>query len=202
MKKLLLIMLFGLSFNLFAQPVAKSLFVGGSLGFSSVSTEQGPGNPDEKESIITIAPNVGYFLSDKMAIGLNFGFSSGKVDDGVTVDKASALAFGPYFQYYKTIGESPFALVGEAGIQFAITKDKPAGAPTVTGNFFGFYVAPGVTYFFAKKWALDFKLRAIQLTINDPNTDGASTGDKDTTFQFGLESLNPSLGFRYFFNKN
>jgi outer membrane protein len=182
-----------------AQPVAGNKFIGGGLSFTTNGFEQGTGNPDRKISEFTVAPSGGYFLSDKVALGLNLSFMNGKDDDGTTVDKYSELAIGPFAQYYMPIKESPFSFLAEAGFLYGATKDNPAGPGEVSGNSLTVYVSPGFTYFFAKSWALDFKLRGIAFNSSDPNTDGASEGDKDSYFTFGVNSFNPSLGFRFIF---
>jgi hypothetical protein len=182
-----------------AQPAAGNKFVGGSLLFTSNKYEQGTGNPDYKESEFTIAPSGGYFISDKIALGLNLSFMNGKEDDGTDVDKNSEFAIGPFAQFYKPINESSFSFLAEAGVLYGMEKFTPAGGGDVKGNSLTVYVSPGFTYFFSKSWALDFKLRGIALTSYDPNTDSAAEGDKDSYFTFGASSFNPSIGFRFIF---
>jgi hypothetical protein len=194
-------MLIGLSFSLIAQPAAKSFFIGGSVGYSSTSSEQGTGNPNSTSSTFSVLPTAGYFLSDKLAVGLGVGIVMDKDDNGATVDKATGFGLSPYVQFYKPIGEGQFSLFAEGGLQYSSFTNKPDGGPNFSSNAFGFYIAPGFAYFFDSKWALDFKLQAVRFSVSDPNTDGGSTGDKDTELEIGLSSLNPSLGFRYFFNR-
>src|SRR5687767_4032150 len=105
MKSLFILVCIVGAFNSMAQPVAGNKFIGGVLSFTTNGFEQGTGNPDRKISEFTVAPSGGYFLSDKVALGLNLSFMNGKDDDGTTVDKYSELAIGPFAQYYMPVGE-------------------------------------------------------------------------------------------------
>jgi len=199
MKKLILLTCVVATFTAFTQPAAGNKFAGGSLSLTTSTSEQGAGNPDFKNSEFLVAPSAGYFMSDKVALGLNLSILSGKDDDGTDVDKYSSFAVGPFAQYYMHVGEGQFSFLVEGGFLYGVDKDKPAAGGTLTGNSLTVYVSPGFTYFFAKRWALDFKLRGIAFNSSDPNTDRASTGDKDNYFTFGASSFNPSLGFRFIF---
>jgi hypothetical protein len=60
-----------------------------------------------------------------------------------------------------------------------------------------FSVSPGFSYFFNKHWALDFWVAGLRYQSHDPNTD--VDNNKSNSFQFGVSSLAPNLGFRYHF---
>jgi outer membrane protein len=174
----------------YAQTSQGNIMLGG--GFRIQSDKQETAGEDVKTSTVQFIPSAGYFLADDLALGLNLGiFSQTQADD----DKLTRFAFGPFARYYKYTSNENFAFFGEVGFLFGSEKFEPDGADEVKGSNFTFYISPGFSYFFNEKWALDLQLQGISYESSDPNKDGDD--DKQSSFIFGVESFNPSLGFRY-----
>lgn len=192
MRKLILIALFGLFTSaVMAQTSAGNMMIGGSFSFSS--TTQETGNDDIKSSSFGVNPTFGYFVSDNLAVGVNVGFGSYNYNND---DKQTNLNFGPFVRYYKFIAEEKFAFVADAGFNIGSgTYDSNLLGERKFSNF-NIYVSPGFAYFFSPKWSLDFQLQGISYNTSDPNKD--NDNDKSNFFTFGVSSLSPSLGFRYF----
>lgn len=187
-------MLIGASMAAKAQTSAGTIMLGGGFNFSS-STEE-TASDDLKSSSFSLVPSVGYFVSDNFAIGIDLGFNSSKYTND---DKETSFQFSPYARFYKFLAEEKFAIYGQGGVYFESGKyDPETGNETKTGAF-GIYVAPGFAYFFNEKWALDLQLRGISFVSYDPDKDGDN--DKEKDFNFGANSFNPTLGFRYFISK-
>jgi len=89
-----------------AQTVGKAAWMlGGSVGFSSTKLK----DAENSTTQIYLTPNVGYFIMDDLAIGLDVAFYSESTDG----DSQSNFGFGPYARYYFT---DPFFI--QAGYAF------------------------------------------------------------------------------------
>lgn len=189
---LTLVTLFAISLGFAqAQTTAGNIMVGGT--FMITSDKQETAGEDIKSSSFTFNPSVGYFIQDNLAIGADLLIRTGKNGE----DKNSAFSFGPFARYYMFTSNDKFAFYGQGGLRFGSTKIEPDGADEIKGGTFQFYISPGFAYFFNEKWALDLQLDGISYYSEDPNKDSDSDDDKESSFQFGVSSLSPRLGFRY-----
>lgn len=125
MKKLLLVLAIGLAaaFSANAQ-----LYLGGSLHFG---TNQTFNDKLEETALIQINPEVGYWLSDKWAVGGIIGFDNGMGRIDVEII--------PYVRY-SLLEMGPVSLFLDGQLGFAISS---AGGETQFG-FAGVGVAPGI----------------------------------------------------------
>lgn len=65
--------------SLFAQPKKGSVILGGDLGIDYINYSTNLKNESSSDIfVVRILPEIGFFTSDKVAIGLNFGFEYGK----------------------------------------------------------------------------------------------------------------------------
>lgn len=180
-----------LTSSAFAQTTTGNMMIGGS--FSINSGNQETTGDDVKTSSFSITPTLGYFVADNLAVGVNVGFNSNTY---FNEDKQTSFNVGPFVRYYKFIADDKFAFVADAGFNVGSgTYDSELFGERKFSNF-NIYVSPGFAYFFSPKWSLDFQLSGISYNSSDPDKD--NDDDKSNSFEFGLSSFNPSLGFRYF----
>ncbi len=126
--------------QLVAQPEQGSVMIGGSAGFNAYSY----GNYSSTE--IWLAPKVGYFITDNIAVGalLDFTFYGGD-------DEGTYIEFGPYGRYYfNNSGSARF--FGEVGVD--IVSWDPGKNFDSSSNF-GFNIGAGVDYFLNNWVALE-----------------------------------------------
>jgi outer membrane protein len=180
-----------------AQTSAGNMMVGG--GFS-IESESQQSNSDVGSSSVTFTPNFGYFIADGFALGLSLNIGSSTVDEGADKTKYSTLAVGPYARYYKFTSNENFAFFGQATFLVGSTNVDVTPGGERKGSFVQFAISPGFSYFFNKHWALDLQLQGLVVTSEDPNKD--NDDDKYSSVSFGLNSFNPTLGFRYHFGGN
>ncbi|MCW5911566.1 MAG: porin family protein [Cyclobacteriaceae bacterium] len=184
---------------LWAQTTQGSLTLGGGFEYYSDKSENAYGNSDYSTSSFQFLPNVGYFVVDNLEVGIRFGILSGKSGyQGSNQTKSTAFSAGPYARYYKFTSNERFAFTGAVGVSFASGKTSNGNFETKTGSV-GISIAPGFAYFLTERWGLDFQLEGIGFTSYDPNKDVDNNNQK--IFSFGINSLSPSLGFRYFIGK-
>lgn len=107
-------------------------YVGGSLGFTSTDVK------GEEKSVtqIAIAPEVGYNLNEKWALGIAVGYSYTKQESSLNM-----ISVAPYARYtVAKAGKFSFYVDGE----FAFASAKPEEGDSFTGWSLG--LKPGVRF--------------------------------------------------------
>ncbi|KQS47304.1 hypothetical protein ASG38_07560 [Flavobacterium sp. Leaf359] len=169
------------------------VFISGAVGFGSTKTG------DFKTSDFEIAPSVGYFVTENIALGVAFGYGSSKIDNGVADAKNSTLSVGAFGRYYFTPA-SKFSIFGQLGVNYMSYDDEfnlEAGTLADSkGNGFGVAVAPGVSYFLAKNFAIEATFGILSYETLNPDEDGV---DSTNGFNFGLDMRDIRLGLVYKF---
>lgn len=125
MKKLMMIA----AMMIAAISVNAQVYVGGSLGFSSVKPEGG-----DSQTAFNINPEIGYGLSDNLAVGAVLGFDYAK-------DSYTAFEISPYVRY-KAIQWDNVNIFFDGAIDF--TSYKPDGGESATA--WGVGIKPGVEF--------------------------------------------------------
>lgn len=127
MKKLVLTAFALTMFNVaFAQFNKGRMLVGGAVGFQTTTEKQTSTitTPTIKENTFSLSPNFGYFVIDKLAVGLNFNLSNTteKYSGGGYDYKFTTQSFiaSPFVRYY--FGPGIFAQ-GQYGIGSAKSGD-------------------------------------------------------------------------------
>ncbi|AQW89420.1 OmpW family outer membrane protein [Elizabethkingia anophelis] len=175
MKKNLLIGAFALlGFAASAQTEKGSWVVGGStsIGFNNVSTKVKSDNTTfdgPKVNTFTIAPSAGYFVIDKLSVGLDLAYTNAttKYDGAKTTSNTFAIL--PTATYYFTDNTVIKPYLG-AGIGYASNTEKEeyrgkSNEYTVDG--FAWKVKGGFAYFFTPSIAADLGLSYSQFSNKD-----------------------------------
>lgn len=162
-------------------------FVGGSLDYSS----------RDKLSSFTFAPKVGYTVSDKLEVGINFSYesqdvtsttSNGTGGSTTTTVTESVTGFGA-FGRYKFLEADKWSLWGRANLSVR----SPEGMSTVSLN-----VAPVVKYALSDKVNLLSAVNLLNLGFSSTSYDGG--GSSYTTFNIGAGGSAPiSIGVEFKF---
>lgn len=165
------------------------IFITGSFGFNSESTG------DVKSNSFNIAPSVGFFVTENIAVGGRIGFISAKEEDGVSEDiKSNTLAIGAFGRYYATPA-SDFSLFAELGAMYMSSKVEQ-GAAEAKASGFGIALAPGISYFVGSNWAIEASIAALSYETSKPDFDGA---EATNTFGLNVDLTNINLGVVYKF---
>ncbi len=164
-----------------------NVFISGSVGINS--EKEG----DVKESGFEIAPKVGFFVTDNIAIGGRLGYRSDKAENAVTDTRDEArLSVGAFGRYYFT-PSSDFSLFGELGVDYSSVDDKLADAKA---NEIGANLGLGLSYFVSSNFAIEATWAGLGFTSNDNGGDGV---DKTNTFGLGanLDSINLGVVYKF-----
>ncbi|WP_291141999.1 outer membrane beta-barrel protein [Flavobacterium sp. UBA7680] len=141
-------------------------FISGALTVGSEKTG------DDKTSAFEIEPRVGYFVTEKIAIGGKLGYRTVK-------DATDALTVGAFGRYYFTPA-SQFSVFGQAGLDFTNTKFKHTDAKA---NEFGANIGLGLSYFLSNHFAIEATWAGLGYSVNNNGGHGA---DKTNTFVWEL----------------
>lgn len=154
------------------------VYVGGEVGLWR--------NDDADVTTFTIAPEAGYQLSDKWAIGLQFGYAHASMDE---LD-ANAFTVNPYVRF-NAVSFGPVTLFLDGGFGFGTYKVEDSDSQ----NSWQIGIQPGVKVALHKN--IDFVAHAGFLGFRD-NEDKVSAFGEDG-FGFHLNSQDLSFGLLFNF---
>ncbi|CAD0009861.1 outer membrane beta-barrel protein [Flavobacterium chungangense] len=163
------------------------IFISGSFGINS--EKEG----DNKSTGFEIAPKVGFFVTENIAIGGKLGFSSDKAENAITDTQDEArLTVGAFGRYYFT-PSSDFSLFGELGVDYSSVDDK---LNDFKANEIGANLGLGLSYFVSSNFAIEATWAGLGYTTNDNGGDGA---DKTNSFGLGADLSSINFGLLYKF---
>ena len=171
------------------------VFVSGAVTLGSAKTGVFKANAFE------IAPKVGYFVTENVAVGASLGFQSLKWDNGATDATNSGFGLGAFGRYYFTPA-SKFSLFAQLGLDYTTFSDEfDETDGTLYGSKFeskevGFGLGAGMNYFVSSNFSIEAGVAVLGYSSNDNGGDGA---DKTNTFSFGGDWRAVTFGVNYKF---
>lgn len=180
MKKGLLAMLFAVA--LVVPALAENMWVGGSLGFDSVSPKDG-----DTQQYFTIQPEFGYSLNESWDIGADLAYTSN--DDGTEKVKTFGIAA---FARYHMFAIGDFNFIAKGSLYFENTKNDDAD---LSWDTIGISIVPVVSYSINETWSIDAVLNFAALGF------ASESGDyEETSFGFNVNDGSlANIGFSYHF---
>ena len=171
------------------------VFVSGAVTFGSSKTG------DFKTNAFEIAPKVGYFVTENIAVGASVGFQSLKFDNGAADATNSGLGLGAFGRYYFTPADK-FSLVAELGFDYT-SYDEEFDAETGTvyaGSFeskeIGLGLGAGMNYFVSPNFSIEAGVAVLGFSSEKADVTGA---DGKTGFNFGGDWRAVTFGVNYKF---
>ena len=209
---------------------AGTISLGGSIGYSSSSTKEsssagGTSFTDEgKRSQFNLAPTVGYFFADNLAIGLSFSYqaysnggstyrTSSPGTNRAELDPATIIRVGPYVQYYKMLSDQ-FGVLGTLSGGYQSSKDSrysgnSSSAVVQELKASGLYagLTPGVIFFPIPKFGISAAVGGLgysRLNYDYPTNSGTKPDSYEATesnfgLNFGIDQL--QFGGTYYFGR-
>jgi hypothetical protein len=160
MKNITLTIAFLLFLNIcFAQLDKGMWLVGGSGNYltSKLEYTSPTFSSSSKKLDITVTPNIGYFIFDKLAIGLKTSFTKYKDQvsgsGGLINTNSNRITFGPFAKFYILQKEKQYNLLAEVNYQYGLYRFKPTKGSSNTFN-----AAIGPVIFFNSSVGLEFLL--------------------------------------------
>ena len=165
------------------------VFVTGAFTFGSTNDKDN----DVKTNGFEIAPQVGYFLTENIAVGGKIGFGSYKVENsGTDVVDMSGLTLGAFGRYYFTPA-SQFSLFGQLGLDYSSMEDKLADYK-VNGIDAG--LGLGLNYFVSSNFSIEAGVAVLGFSSEKADVSGAKGS---TGFNFGGDWRAVTFGVNYKF---
>ncbi|MDD3004497.1 outer membrane beta-barrel protein [Flavobacterium sp.] len=168
-----------------------SLYLSGTVNISNESTG------DFKTDSFTIAPGMGYFLTDNLAIEGALGYTSGNNFEeylgNVYEVENSGVGINAGVKYFWTPANK-FSLSLGGNLSYASIKTEVTGLGDYTSKVFGINVPVGLHYFVSDSFAITSTWGGLGYSSNDNGGNGA---DKTDTFSLGLDMSAINFGLIY-----
>jgi len=170
------------------------VFVSGSFGITSDKAYDMNTGDLLKTNGFEIAPKVGYFVTENIAVGGKLGYGSAKVEVEGTPgeNKVNDLTVGAFGRYYFTPG-SQFSLFGDLGVDYKTTNYDTMD---VKRSGINAGLGLGMNYFVSSNFSLEAGLGLLNYSSMKFDFDGA---ENETSFGFGANLTSISLGVNYKF---
>lgn len=209
-----------------AQIESGRIYLGGTFNYFKVTPESNNATTFTSFSVI---PDIGYFISDNFSIGIGIGYNQSKsefsrifnldsagVEASYTIKRAfSRISINPTLRYYVQTSSEKFYFYAQFRTSVGLGKESydSGGLPNFNNRSFpseqttitlDFNLSPNFVFFPTEKWAIELGFRGITLNIINPEDPEEVTIEEEkknnrTTFDFGVDSFQPTLGFRVFF---
>lgn len=201
MKKLLLVVAIALCGLSNAQMSKGDWVISGNtgMGFNNVNTTfkaEGESEDGPKVSTFSITPSVGYFVIDKLAVGIDLGFTTMTTKYDGEKSTTTNFAVMPTATYYFA-NDSKFVPFLGAGVGYASVKNKASvdimGVTTsdeMTTDGLAWKVKGGVTYMATQSLGINLGVSYDQFS------------NKETYFgtevKTNVKTFGANIGFSYF----
>lgn len=201
MKKLLLVGAIALCGLSNAQMSKGDWVISGNtgMGFNNVNTTfkaEGQSEDGPKVSTFSLTPSVGYFVIDKLAVGIDLGFTTATTKYDGEKTTTTSFAVMPTATYYFA-NDSKFVPFLGAGVGYASVKNKASvdfmgvsESEEVTTDGLAWKVKGGVTYMATQSLGINLGVGFDQFS-NKESYEGIDLKTKVSTF--GV-----NVGFSYF----
>lgn len=164
-------------------------FVTGAFVFGSENDK----DSDVKTNGFEIAPQIGFFVSENIAIGAKVGYASMKEESsGVDTEDMSGLTLGAFGRYYFTPANQ-FSLFANLGLDYSSMEDNLSNAK-VNGIDAG--LGAGLNYFVSSNFSIEAGVAVLGFSSEKSDASGA----KGTSgFSFGGDWRAVTFGVNYKF---
>lgn len=162
------------------------LYLSGAVNYSNVKT----GN--NKTNQFTVAPGLGYMVTENIALEGSLGFISSTEDNAGVETKNTGFGIAAGAKYLFTPADK-FSLSLGGNISFTSLKSQ-VGNFDATAKVIGVNVPVGMHYFVSKNIALTSTWGGLGFSTNDNGGNGA---DSTNEFKLGLDLTAITFGMIY-----
>lgn len=170
--------------------VNAQVYVGGSISMNSTGGKYDDGSKKPSNLSISLNPDFGKFLSDKLAAGimLHLGNSRNNNQNEVeVVNKTSSFGIFPYVRYYSTLaGKLSLFTQAYAGLGLenrkTVTGGNTTDGPSATSISIGIY--PGLSYDVNDRLSLETSVNLFNIGVS--STTEKTGSNKETNTHFGI----------------
>lgn len=217
-KRLLFILpLLLLSFSGVAQLQKGNKILGGTLSFSTSTSNSGDigvFGEDTKTKSFVNNPTLGFFVSDRTVVGLVFNISSysqeaNRLSGGTSEYNSDQFGFGPFVRRYFPVKEW-VAFYGQADLGYSFGEVEQTYSPYNTELGYKFKnkalnlsTSLGLAFFPTKWMSVDLAINPLSYThqITQTTQGSINSENKSNNFNFNLNTQSFFIGAHFFFNK-
>jgi len=179
------------------------LYVSGSFNFKINVDEDDYGSniTSDKIRYFSIAPDVGYYFRDNMAVGVSVEFGAGKVIDTSDDREGTSMSItlAPYFRY-DFVGNDKLALGIMASPFLDFSNSKSDGVATNKYTSFGVRLTPVLNYKFNGHWSAMCRFGSAYYShFKRKNVGGSNSDFVSNIFMANLDLSSLYFGFMYTF---
>ncbi len=205
MKKLILsiALLSGVAFTTQAQTEKGKFIIGGNASYNTSKSDADNAKASHNFSIV---PNVGYFISDNIAVGTGIGYQSSKASVASPVGKQEAFVIAPFGRYYTPVADK-FKFFGHLSVPMAFGTTKATDSDLKVGDkngnstSIGVALSPGFAFYPSSKIGIEFAFNGI--SYNDQSFEDANgneiKGAGRESFSIGTDFFAPKIGIQFHF---
>ena len=183
----------------YGQTEQGSVLLGGSskLDITSMSSKikmDGDSEDEGKSSNFEFSPQLGYFVSDGFALGVELPITSNsQTDEDNDKYTSTSLAFAPFARYYFGTGKAKPYLHGSVGFGSMNMKYKPnmGTSNDSSGSLFLYQISGGIAVFLNEKLSLDFELGYTSATMKPKE-------DNSVNYRSVTSGIGAGIGFVIF----
>jgi outer membrane protein len=186
-KALLSLTLFlGVTLTLSAQTEKGNIVLGPEFGFLNQTVEVDGADEEITTTAFNLKLTGGYFVADNLAVGLQFGTASSKVEFDSDETSSSSTFIGPVAAYYISLSDDLYLPVA-AGVGLNFSNDDNGNEVKSSGIAFG--LSAGLEYFLSENVGL-------KLTLG---WNSASLEEEDELFELDITEIVAGIGFNIYF---
>ena len=159
MKKTILFFITACFFiNTYGQITKKNWLLGGTGSYSSDKQVLQGSTTELKSAYATLTPNIGYFIADKFAIGINLGFGLNKIT-ATNIPSSSITNYfaGPFAKYYFLPKDKLLNLFLYGNYNYGISRGKNSGVVDKSSGY-KYSIAGGPVIFFNNSVGLELSM--------------------------------------------
>jgi hypothetical protein len=210
-KNLLLPLLFFLlSYSAHAQLSAGSWMLGGGFGLTTGSSTSSFSTTNMETTSRTfnfsLAPRIGYFVHDRIAIGMGLGYGRTMNRSGENREQLTIYSGGPFARVYHMVSErAGFFGQGSLGYSARQARQRTDGGDwrksPVSSNEFSLNVFPGFTYFVHNKLGAELALGGLYYAVSNTRNTDQNTTNRTSGLGFNISLSGITFGLNYFINR-
>jgi len=185
-----------------AQPESGKVFIGGDIGIYSVNQkfkDDGTITDEESYTNLTFLPKAGYFLSERLAVGIQTGISStvfNYPDDNPDKNSTTLFVFKPFGRYYFTNGTG--GVFAEATLGVGAGKSRvffDSGTVETNETSLSIDIGPGVYYYITPAIALESKFGLIGFVTSIEKDGGQKLVENEIIFNVFPSGISFGISF-------
>ncbi|RZK30546.1 MAG: hypothetical protein EOO63_06465 [Hymenobacter sp.] len=178
---------------------AGTIQLGGNVGYFRTSQERpafSTGNIPFKstytQSQFSIAPSVGFFVIDNLALGISASYQANNQNDTQYSERTNQFQIGAFAQYYQMVTDQ-FGFTGTLGAGYQNARFPNSGDERANGFYAG--LTPGLVFFPITKLAIGASIGGLNYSSLTTKLTGFNNGGpndyKSSAFgaNFGLSQL-------------